>query len=376
MNIVIASSPFKFLRSSRVALWLWSAVVVTSVGCNNEPLIRQYTVPKETNVAGSDGRSSATEPRELLAAIVPKSEDAWFFKLMGDPDKISQYKDDFRQLVSSVSFAEDGKPKWQLPDKWSEGGGRQFVYASLRPSGDESLEVTVSPLAMPTQPDKLDEAAWRKYVLDNVNRWRGQLQLSDQSWDEMARGLEPIKDLSIEKAPAYFVSLRGQADSGGGAGMGPMSGSTAAALPPSVNGRSAPKEIKFELPSGWREVPPASVITLNTFEADGPESSKATITLTSASGDTESNVARWNAQVGGQAEQASAALKASEKLIVNDAPTEVVFVSGPDAGSQAIMAAMIQWDSQSTLFAKLMGPTPAVESQREAFMTFVKSLKW
>lgn len=371
-------------------LSLAGAWVACCVGCYQESTIRQYTVPKEPSSTVAGSKIPSTSPREILAAIVPKQDDAWFFKLMGDPEKIQRYEKEFRQLVQTISFAEDGKPKWQLPDKWSEEGASQFVYASLRPPGEESLKITVSPLSMPSPVDQLDNAAWQKYVLLNVNRWRGQLQLSDQTWEEMARGLEPIENLSMKQAPAYFVSLRGKAAAGGGAAMNgaPINGgdatspasvgpsSSAAGLPPGSVGRTPPKDIEFSLPAGWREVPPLSIIALKSFEADGPDGTKATITLTSASGDSESNVARWNSQVRGDPEQAPKALDQAERFVVNGASTEVVLLEGPAPDGQAIMAAMIQWNSQSTLFVKLMGPISAVKSQRDAFVALTKSLKW
>jgi hypothetical protein len=147
---------------------------------------------------------------------------------------------------------------------------------------------------------------------------------------------------------------------------------------PSAAPQKSPTEedLQFELPAGWREVPKLSVIALKSFEVEGTDGTKAAVTLTSAGGDAQSNVARWNSQIGGSPEQTSQALEKSEKLTVHGAPTEIVFLSGPEKDSQAITAAMIQWHPQSTLFVKLMGPAPVVESQREAFIEFTKSLKW
>lgn len=336
------------------------------MGCDTQPAIRQYTVPREPSTASS---GAASAPREILAAIVPENKEAWFFKLIGDPAKIALYKDDFRRLVSSLSFSDDGKPQWQLPESWREETGGPFTYASLRPPGEDSLKITVSPLAMPGEPSELDEAAWQEYVVRNVNRWRDQLQLSGKSWEEISPALEPIENLSKAKAPAYFVTLRGTGEGGGSAGMA----STPPTVPPS---RSTKQDVQFDLPEGWREVPPLSVIALKSFEVAGSDGTKATVTLTSAGGDAASNVARWNSQIGGPAEQASKALEDSEKVTVNGVSSEVVFLTGPGKDSQAIMAAMVPWNSQSTLFVKLMGPAPLVESQRESFTAFLKSLTW
>lgn len=356
--------------------WWWSLALLALAGCYDQPAIRQYTVPKESSLASTSGGSGT--PSEILGAIAPEAEDAWFFKLMGDPEKVQQYKSEFRQLVSSVSFDDSGKPRWQLPEKWREEAGGQFVYASLRPPGEESVKISVSPLPMPADLAKLDETTWQQYVVANVNRWRGQVGLADQSWEQISSELEKIENLSKERAPAYFVTLRGTAASGGGMGMAMGSPATNAPEMPAAGARERPsgRGLQFELPDNWHKVPPLSVIALESFQADGPDGTKADVTLTSAGGDTQSNVVRWSSQIGGSAELATKALSESKKLTVNGAQTEVVFLAGPEKDSQAIMAAMIQWNPQSTLFVKMVGPVAAVESQRDAFMSFTQSLKW
>ena len=376
MNMTKTARPHSPLLALGRALWLCPVVLLALSGCNREPTIRQYTVPKTSSMARSTpGPGGSVVPRQILGAIVPKQEDAWFFKLMGDPEKVGQYEDDFRQLVNSLSFAEDGMPKWQLPEKWSEESGSQFTYANLRPPGEESLKVTVSPLPMPSEPADLDEEDWREYVKRNVNRWRDQLQLTEGSWEQIVQELEPIEKLSMDKAPAYFVSLRGRADESGGGSMGAMTTPNTSPMPPASKRPSA-DDIQFELPAGWREVDALSVMALKSLQVDADDGTKASITLTPAGGDAASNVARWSSQVGGTAEQAKQALESSEKFIVNGAPTEVVLVTGPEPEGQAILAAMIQWEPQSTLFVKMTGSTAAVQSQRDAFVSFTKSLKW
>ncbi|MGN6543661.1 MAG: hypothetical protein ACTHK7_01335, partial [Aureliella sp.] len=374
------------LLSGSWAAWLCLAAfltaVVGSLGCSKEPGIRQYTVPKEGSSVAAGG---ANEPREMLGAIVPEPEAAWFFKLMGEPAKVDQYKEQFRQLVDSFSVDASGTPKWKLPEQWTDEGPSEFVDANLRPPGEKSLKVTISQLPMPTKRSEITEAQWREYVAANVNRWRRQLQLPEQSWDDMAGELQPLENLSSEKAAAYLVNLEGHGSAAGpmggmAASGGPMAGS--AAGPMAGGGGSpmskpaAPSDIQYTLPEGWREVEPLSIIAIKSFKVDGPEGTEASATFTSAGGDRVSNVARWNSQVGGSEEQLAKALESSEKLTVNGVPAEIVFLSGSGDDKQAIMAATIEWNSQNSLFVKLWGPAEAVEPQREAFLTLVKSLKW
>lgn len=348
-------------------------LIVVLCGCSPEEAIRQYTVPKD---ASSSRGSNAGRPQEILAAIVP-GDEAWFFKLMGEPDKVDLYKDDFRRLVGSLSFASDGQPTWKLPEQWREEAGGEFVYRSLLPPSEKDLKITVSKLAMPADATQIDETSWRSYVVANVNRWRGQLQLSPQAWEEMSPDLEPVDKLSKATAPAYFVSLRGKASGGAMGGMSPSSG--APSLPAgagAVGKRPTGSDIQVTLPEGWREVAPLSIMAIKSFEVDGPDGTKASATFTAAGGDMLSNVARWNGQVKGAEGQVEEALEKSEKFAVNGAPAQVVTLVGSEPDAQAIVAAKIDWSSQDALFVKLMGPATLVQKQRQAFGSLVKSLKW
>lgn len=378
MNIALATSPRSNLLFSRWARWLCLVVLLGSLGCSKEPGIRQYTVPKEGDSVAGGG---ASQPREILGAIIPKGQAAWFFKVLAEPEKVEQYRQDFDKLVASFSIDESGKPTWNLPDKWTDEGPSQFVEANLRPAGEEALKVTVSQLPLPADAAQLDEKQWQDYVLQNVNRWRRQLQLPEQTWDEMTGELEALENLSAEKAPAYLVKLHGRASADGGMGGmgasgGPMAGAAIAGGGLPISKSPAPSEIQYALPEGWREVEPLSVIAVKSFQVDGPGGSEASATFTLAGGDRVSNVARWNSQVGGTEEQLAKALESSEKMTVNGVPVEVVFLVGAGAEKQAITAATVEWNSQNSLFVKLWGPAEAVVPQREAFLSLVKSLKW
>lgn len=346
-------------RNRSIGCWL-ALCALCLAGCGEDDVIRQYTLPKSIAKAGQE--------ETILGAIVPKSENAWFFKLKGEQAKVDPYKQDFRQLVNSLSFAEDGNPKWKLPEKWREEGGGQFAYANLLPPDAQAPKVSVSPLQI--VPAQLEEDKWRKYVVENVNRWRDQLNLPEQSWDEMSGGLEPIEALSAPKAPAYFVSLRGKPGKKADAKISlPKPGKASAKEPPNI---------RFTLPSeNWRELSePLNMLAIKSFEADGPSGTKTQITITLASGDRVSNVERWNGQVQGAPDQTAKALESSEKFSVNESPVEVVTLMGTGPASKAIKAAIIEFDDRSSLFVKLMGSSAAVESQHADFVKFVKSLTW
>lgn len=357
--------------------WAWLAVAcLLLTGCGGDEPIRIYTAPKEQTLA-STGPAQAKTPQVLLGAIIAKESRPWAFKMMGAPEKVAQYKTDFRQLVDSLSFSEDGQPAWKLPESWREEPGNEFTYRTFRPPNDPSIKATISELSYSFSPSDLNVPNWQNYVVQNVNRWRKQVSLEDQAWDQMASGLEPIEKLSMRDLPAYYVSLQGEGSGAGGpmmgGGGGPMS---RPAAPPNDESMPTKSQLQVTLPEGWREVAPLSIMAWKSYEADGPEGSKVQVTFTPAGGDSQSNVVRWAGQIGGTEVEANKAIENMEKLEVNGKPTELYKVVAPEPNPKATTAAIVQWTSSQSLFVKMSGPAPAVNAQNEAFVALLKSIKW
>jgi len=110
----------------------------------------------------------------MLAAIIPRGDEAWFFKLTGPDEPTNSQTDAFEQLIKSVRFSEGstGEPQWSLPTGWTQKPGSAMRFATLEATVDgQTLECSVSKLPRTEQP-------WDDYLLANINRWRGQLQLS------------------------------------------------------------------------------------------------------------------------------------------------------------------------------------------------------
>ncbi len=375
-----------FLRT-----WPWLAIACFLLtGCRDDEAIRIYSAPKERVLASS----GPAEPQELLGALIAKENRPWAFKMVGAPEKVAQYKNEFRQLIDSLSFAEDGTPTWKLPEAWREESGNEFTYRTFRPPNEPSVKATISELAYSFNPDDLNVSNWQQYVLQNVNRWRGQLSLTNQAWDEMAGDLEPIEKHMLRDLPAYYVSLRGESTGRSGGPMmggpmmgGPMSGPTSAgpdAAPSAAPGATdagsddmpTKSQLQMTLPDGWREVEPLSIMAWKSYEADGPDGTKVQITLTPAGGDSVSNVMRWSGQIGGSEAEATRAIDQVEKFAVNGKPTELYKVVGPEPNPKATTAAIIQWTSRQSLFVKMTGPAAAVAANNEAFVTLLKSIHW
>jgi hypothetical protein len=181
------------------------------IGC---PISSEADLPKfvtQTNLAGSPaelidltGPATADHPaKRTVCAIVPHGDQTWFFKLSGAADVVSAQKDNFDQFVRSIKFdqteaaapAEPAGPvaaapssdqplAYQAPGGWEkEAETNQFRVVAFRiASAGGSGEMVVTQMAR-------DSGT----LVENVNRWRGEV------------GLEPVSDLSATPPTALKV---------------------------------------------------------------------------------------------------------------------------------------------------------------------------
>jgi hypothetical protein len=177
--------------------------------------------------------SGSGEKNRILAAIVRRADAAWFFKMVGDDGVVAEQKSAFVEYLKSFAFpsggnnapaeagtpnvlppshppignvtaaagtsapsSSEGKPDWQVPAGWKEIDGGQFLVAKFIISSDNSqaaVNVSMS-------------AGDGGGVLGNVNRWRGQLGLNQQSQAEVDK---LVKSVDIEGGKAMLVDMSG-----------------------------------------------------------------------------------------------------------------------------------------------------------------------
>jgi len=349
-------------------LTLLVPLVACLAGCRPHEQIAKYTVPKPDliNPVSTSGPAAATAPVEqaILGAIIPVGEQSWFFKLTGDPQAVEPQRDAFLAFVKSVKFASGGdKPTWTLPEGWKERPGSEFRFATIElpasAAGSKPLEIAVS--------------AAGGTVLDNVNRWRGQVGLKPIDEAELAKTTESFE--AGDKS-GTFVRLVGTA-SGSGMGGGPFASaaSRGESPPPLAQKKAADAGIAYEVPPQWKSAP-LDAISMASFTTDeGAE--KIKITITSAGGDLLSNVNRWRTQqVGLPAIKAADLASSVQKIETLGVQGDYVELIGPGdvAESRTILAVMAAVKGQ-TWFVKLIGHSDLAAREKPRFEAFVKSLK-
>jgi hypothetical protein len=340
----------------------WAAAIA---GCGSQDSIARYAVPKEDipDIASTD--PSAPEPR------------AWFFKLLGPAESVGKVQDEFTALVESVRF-EDGKPRWSLPEGWSQSGASQMRFATLKVDGaDPALEVSVTML--PVFGSDLHE-----YVRQNVDRWRGQVRLpptSGPDWMVQGKTAGALRESSAGDVPVTFVDLVGKTDDADPARMlgavllpdaqaSTVSGALNPSRPPSRTPHSTSSSLTFDVPDGW-EPGKASTMRAASF-AVTDAGQQVDISALRAGGNELDNVNRWREQVGLEA-VTQAELDETVREIEVDGRTGRMFELVGDA--QAIFAVIVPADGASWFF-KMMGDPALADRERANFESFVTSVRF
>ncbi len=292
-----------------------------------------------------------------------------------------------------MEFDESGEPILDgLPEGWRRGANKPMRFASIDINTPEKqLDLSVSSLS---KPPAMDDAAWDDYVVQNVNRWRGQvsLQPSQEKWS----GGEAI-EVAAAEGTAVWVDLVGKPSDDSAMPGGPMSGggpfaaagpsgagpsgagpSGAGTRPPVSPPPSPAANIDFDVPEGWRKKP-AGGMRLVSIDV-GPEDAPAEVTVIAAGGDLRSNVARWMGQVAGnQPDQAEldSMLEGAEKIEVSGRPATRFIIDGDGSDSGiSIDATIVPLEGGRSMFIKMTGPPQVVGEQSDSMRTFLRSLSF
>lgn len=358
------------------------AVLGWCIGCEAEPQIARYTVPKDSVVAMPGQSAGPTGPRQTIGAIFVHGEDGWFFKASDDPARLAPLVEKARALIESVRFPADGSDEeitWTLPEGWSREPGNEFRYATIRMGADKSApELTVSKLPGPS------EGQTDAYLLQNINRWRDQLSLPAIQEADLAKETEAIK---AGELTGHWVSITGTGSSGSGmaAPFAGRAGRTAPADPaaPSTSivpraGGSADDEsaVKYEKPEGWEEQPLNAFRVASLLVKEGEEKLDVSVSfLSAAGGELLPNVNRWRGQVG-LGEIGEDELKKELKPIkVGGLDGQMIEIVGEGSPKKTILGA-IALDGDKAWFVKATGDAALADREKARFEQFVRSLQF
>jgi hypothetical protein len=326
------------------------AALLVLAGCQEQEQIRRYTAPKE----------SMPEPDRvrMLAVMVPRGQDVWFFKFVGPKRAITDHEADFDALIRSVRFLERGEAPvtWTTPEGWSQQPAAGLRYATLRFGPKENrLEITIS---------KLGPEAGN--VRQNIDRWRGQLNLPPLDDAEYQKLLDNIEVDGTKATRVDLVAVRGEAPAG---------------HPPMERPKKARLPFQYTRPDGWEVRPPdvkggvPRPLVLRVADG-GREAEVSALSLPGDGGGALANVVRWRRQVGLRPVGEAELRKDLRTLKTGGGEALYVDLVGAGPGTpQRILGAMLRQGGE-TWFFTMKGPADLVGKQQSAFEAFVRSIRF
>lgn len=325
----------------------------------SSPLLAAGCRPADDEIKTYAVKHPGREKIRLLAAMVPVGDKTWFFKLSGPEQAVAGQKENFDQFLAALRFDEKQEPpvQWTAPKGWKEEPGNKFREATFRIDAKPPLELTV--VALPGKAGTL---------LDNVNRWRGQIALPPLEQGELDQVVTRRK---VGDRAVTVVDMTGVGSADGGA---PMGGMPPLAKRPPVQRPGLP--FTFDVPKEWKKQQPPAPVSVESYEIT-QDNQTALVTLTplgGTGGGLAANVQRWRGQVGLPTD--GDPLQGAVKLPVAGQEATYVDLNNPagPAGKNRILAVVLPQEGM-TWFVKMTGPSELVGRQKENFETFVQSFQ-
>lgn len=354
-------------------------------GCRPTESITQYTVAKEPvpplPSLTLPEPSTSGELMRTIAAMVPQQEQTWYFKMTGPEKAVEAEMENFLRLVSSLKFDKAGgtQPSWELPEGWTEEPGSGMRFRTLKTGGDEPQEVSVIPL----DGDATDD----DYLLQNINRWRGQLGLPPKSSKTLFTTNTRTDEARRETLAGRSVVLVNFVGHAQPSDMGGSGGPPFAGRPPFAGGerpkpKTPPKALKaleYETPDGWAAGDASGMRKAAFTIADGGKSAVVTamdLPAQGMGGNWLSNVNRWRGQLGLEATTEPELKKATRAVKVDGIAGELVELTGKAEGQpQSILAAMVVREGKAWFF-KLQGDPGLAEREKAKFLAFLGTVRF
>lgn len=301
----------------------------------------------------------------MLAAIVPHGGVAWSFKLQGSREDLEKEAAVFEKLLQSVRFAGPNKDEiqWDLPPGWKQNPGSGLRYATLIfGSQKPPLEVSVSMV-------RIIGGDEDRTVLDNVNRWRKQMSLSEIDKSQLK---SQSQEIQLADATATLVNLTGTFLPN----MRPQR--PFPNRPPTVptRPRSRPAEMTFDVPAGWKPARGTSFSKHAFVVEEGGR--RVDITVTLAGGPLLGNLKRWRGQVQLPPVTDEQIQKEIKQLKVGNLDGSYVEFVGPKTSNpRKTILGVIAPDGAQSWFIKLTSDDPELaQIEKPRFEAFIKSIKF
>jgi hypothetical protein len=342
---------------------------VALAGCRAEEEIRSYDVAQPDR-----------EKIRMLTAMVLAGKETWVVKLTGPEEQVAGQAKAFNDFVGSIRINE-GKDKqdtpitWTVPAGWKEEKAGPMRIATFRVDNvARPMEVAVS------LQKELGKEGEPNSLLDNVNRWRGQLNLPPVEAPDVEQQVcrEKVDNREAILADMSGVGVyRPPSNRPAHGEMPPVAGGPGG-LPGGMPGGTAKSPFAFDVPGEWVRQPQRGISVASFEIVDGKKRAEVTLTpLGAGGGGVVANVKRWREQQLGLPPATEADMMkdvASIRAAGKDAP--YVDLANPKSPlpNNRILAVIIP-QGGTTWFVKMTGSDELVGRQKANFEAFVRSFK-
>jgi hypothetical protein len=285
----------------------------------------------------------------------------------------------------------------EAPKNWEPQPLSQMREASFIVRGDKGTTADISLV-------RLGPAAGN--VLDNVNRWLGQLKqpaVTEEKLRTMVQALgdtavvdlsgqpengDPAKDgrivgaIAADQNGTAFYKMRGNAElvdaekenflKWVSASRGATASTETTSPAPSAPNAESPR-IKWDVPAGWAPGP-ASQMRYASFavEKAGEKVDISVVTFPGDGGSDVDNVNRWRQQIGLPAVGSELLKPMIAAVHAGEIHIDTIDMSGPGA---RLLAGWTRHGGRAWFF-KMTGPAQLVEAEKPKFMAFLQSIRF
>ncbi len=300
-------------------------------------------------------------------------------------------------LTAPASFAAT-----QVPKNWEPQPLSQMRLASFVVRGENGARADISFVV-------LGPAAGN--ILDNVNRWLGQLKQPAITEDKLKSMVQPLSsargvtvvDLSGEpengdstsdgrivgaiatdETGTAFFKMRGNAALVAAEKENflkwvtasrslPANPETSNATMPSLPMNSDAPQIKWDVPAGWSPAAPSAMRYASfAVEMDGEKADISVVTFPGDGGNDVDNINRWRQQIGLPTIGAEVVQSLIAPVHAGEVHIDTVDMSGACA---RVLAAWTRLGGRAWFF-KLTGPPVLVEQEKPKFVAFLQSIRF
>ncbi len=181
------------------------------------------------SIVGASPADASASGNQILVAALRKGGFTWFFKLGGPTAVVEASKASLKSFLAAVEFGEapvsapvlasrapgSASPgaapagpalaEWEVPPAWSSVAAPQMVHRKWTAPGPGSSSADITVSVFPGETGGL---------VDNLNRWRGQVGLGGLSEAELQKGIQSIDVLG---GAATLVDYTGSSPESGDA---------------------------------------------------------------------------------------------------------------------------------------------------------------